>query len=532
MVTTTQNRRPFTTASAPLKFESALPDTADSPLRNPAEKILSEFTIDKVTPLSTEPHIQKLINDIKLSPGTDIDYCDPIHKNVTLPAWMVSVINTPPMLRLAEVGQMPLTGHSRLAHSIGVAILALKLAEGEFHLPKTDQETKKSALTQQEKMELSIIALLHDVGHGPYSHLYEKLYIRNKQDRFDHDQHRTKLIHSSALSLTLSNLGINPDMISEALAKPKEHWMAYLAKEILDRLDYNMRDSEYSSFRNENKEWIKAKTIKMLNYLELESGSVYFSPKGEKAIELFMFARGYTFNSLAYDPKVRIVESLISRAIRAKLAKLDSSKQHEYVEALSYLSDAQLNSLLPDKEQNALKPIFNGKPLPLIVSLTTEDISSAFRHKEAIKPKKVLEVFKDLSSFGPDITVLVAIAPAASPAMTFKIRKSDGEIISIRKDRGASTNAPSDHKQPQIGSLSIAAYDQKGFIEPSGDMISEVLRAFAKKGWLNGREHERVFTGWPGNWHSSEAFGFTEMPSGAEKEFEALAKNPSKATPQ
>jgi HD superfamily phosphohydrolase len=284
-------------------------------------------------------------------------------------------------------------------------------------------------------------------------------------------------------------------MISGALAEPEEHWMAYLAKEILDRLDYNMRDSEYSSFSREKKDWIQKKTRNVLPHIKRKSSNVFFSSQGEEAIDLFMCARGYTFNSLAYDSRVGIVESLISRAIRAQLAKIPRSRQHQYVEALSYLSDSQLNSLLPENEQKALKSIFEGQPLPLIVSLTTEDISNDFRHKDAIKRKRVLEVFKDLPSFSDDVTVLVAIAPAASPAITLKIRKSDDQIISIRKDRGTRTTSLSQHQQPQIGTLSIAAYDRDGkFIEPTEEMKNQVLRAFAERGWLKGSGEEKLST--------------------------------------
>jgi|GEM_PF-3111775 len=520
----THTGRPFVISpELPFKFESAtLGHTAptESPLFNPMEKILGRFTIDKVIPLSTEPKLEELLKEIKAAPGTQIKYKDKIHGEVELPDWMTKVINTPPVLRLAEVGQMPLTGHSRLAHSIGVAILALDLA-------------KKFDLSTQETKELCVTALLHDIGHGPYSHLYEKLYIRDKTEKFDHDLHRTKLIHSTVLSATLRELNIDPFTISDALSNPKEHWMAYLAKEILDRLDYNMRDSEYSAFKPENKKWIHKRTREALDYIEITPGSVHFSPEGKKAIDNFMLARCYTFNSLAYDPKVRIVESLISKAIRAELAKLDDNIRHKAVEALSYLSDAQLNSLLPAREKAALKEIFDNGDLPLVMLLKTDDISGPFRQKDEIKPKHVLEVLSQSRLFSPDTTILVAFAPLVSPAMTFKIKTKSGEIKSIRRDRGTGYNSSSEPQQPQIGTLSIAAYDRDGkFIEPTEEMKNQVLRAFAKKGWLNVREDERGFTGSSGHRNTLDSFEATEMPSGAGKEFETLANNPSKATPQ
>jgi HD superfamily phosphohydrolase len=438
------------------------------------EKILGRFTIDKVVPLLTESRIKGLLEKIKAAPGTQIEYDDPIHGQMELPDWLIKVINTPPVLRLAEVGQMPLTGHSRLAHSIGVAILALRQAE-------------VLCLSEQNKKELTLIALLHDVGHGPFSHMFEKIYLKrdsenNSKEMFDHDKHRQKLLHSEKLSMILTEVGVDPYVISSALHSPKENWMAYLAKEILDRVDYLCRDSDNSGFSNAAKAWIKTKAQKILGSIKLDSDKILFAAHGEKSIDLFMAARLYTFKALAYDPHKSIAESLISRAIREKLAKFSEELQPKVVEALSYFSDSQLIAMLPLREQEALASIFKTGSSPLVVSLSTEHLSDPYKGWGSIKPSGVLEILESLNGDDQKRTWLVAIVPASTPAMTFNISKKTGEIRTIRVE---SPLTGSKRKECEIGTISIAALNDQGLITPSPGIRDEILKKFRQKGWLS-----------------------------------------------
>lgn len=451
-------------------------------LKQPMEEILKNFTIDTVKGFTSEPHIQKLLNDIRSQRRADgsfnyspIDYTDPIHGKTTIPAELVAIINTPPLLRLAEVGQMTLMGHSRLAHSIGVAILALRFAE-------------KRNLPPQEKKELATIALLHDVGHGPYSHLYEKLYIRNKQDRFDHDQHREKLINSIQLSNALKEIGVCPKMVVGALQEPAKNWMAYLAKEILDRVDYNSRDITYSNFSDDYKNWIRSKSDALFRAIKYEKGKIFFSAVSSKTIEKFMAARRLSFNSLAYDSDRRLAESLISSSIRTQLANVPDDVRPKVVEALSLFTDGQLNSLLGQRVLKALNTAHETSSVPTILKLATEHLANNCRGYKSIKPKEILQELSSLGKDHADITWLVCIIPACSPAMSFKIKHADEiKIIHMElPERGAKGPQPNGK---QIGKICIAAYDQNGdFVVPLSEKLKDaIMNRFARKGWIYGR---------------------------------------------
>jgi HD superfamily phosphohydrolase len=491
-------------------------------LQQPMEEILKNFTIETVRGFASEPHIQNLLSDIRSQRRADgsfnyspIDYTDPIHRKTILPTELVAIINTPPLLRLAEVGQMTLMGHSRLAHSIGVAILALRFAE-------------KRNLPPQEKKELATIALLHDVGHGPYSHLYEKLYIRNKQDRFDHDQHREKLINSIQLSNALKEIGVCPKMVVDALQDPSKNWMAYLAKEILDRVDYNSRDIFYSNCNDDYKSWIQAKSDALFKAIGYESGKIFFSAANSKTIERFMAARRLSFNSLPYDSDRRLAESLISSSIRTQLANVPEDVRPKVVEALSLFTDGQLNSLLGEKALKALNTAHATNSVPTLLKLATEDLANNCRGYKSIKPKEILQELSSLRTEHADITWLVSIIPACSPAMSFKIKHAD-EIKIIHKELPEREAKNPRQNGKQIGKICIAAYDQNGdFVPFSNDLNDAIINSFARKGWIYGREDEKVYTGWPGSFDHGSNFAFSEAPDGLEAEYHKLKHKPDR----
>ncbi|XP_035996144.1 deoxynucleoside triphosphate triphosphohydrolase SAMHD1-like [Fundulus heteroclitus] len=103
---------------------------------------------------------------------------DPIHGLVELHPLLVKIIDTPQFQRLRNIKQLggksyvyPGATHSRFEHSIGVAYLAGELVQD---LMENQQELK---ITLAEKLCVQIAGLCHDLGHGPFSHLYDGKFI-------------------------------------------------------------------------------------------------------------------------------------------------------------------------------------------------------------------------------------------------------------------------------------------------------------------------------------------------------------------
>ena len=105
---------------------------------------------------------------------------DPVHGYIELDKLALSLIDAPSMQRLRRINQLGLSNlvypganHTRFEHSIGVMHLATILT------------SQIDSVTTNEKNELRAAALLHDIGHGPLSHVTEGIisrYTRRKHD--------------------------------------------------------------------------------------------------------------------------------------------------------------------------------------------------------------------------------------------------------------------------------------------------------------------------------------------------------------
>ncbi len=113
---------------------------------------------------------------------------DPIHGTIVITPLMKMIIDTPKLQRVRELKQLdasyfvfPSATHTRFEHSIGVSHLAGKLME-------TLQKNQPRLQISPREIEVTRIAgLIHDIGHGPFSHLYDE-HIRNASE----DEHEIR----------------------------------------------------------------------------------------------------------------------------------------------------------------------------------------------------------------------------------------------------------------------------------------------------------------------------------------------------
>ncbi|MGP0057675.1 MAG: HD domain-containing protein [Beijerinckiaceae bacterium] len=173
---------------------------------------------------------------------------DPLHDLIEfssseLERTLWKVVQTRPFQRLRRVKQLgfsdlvyPGASHSRFAHSIGVFHTARQLmAVVRRHV---DQESK-------EKRALAA-ALVHDLGHGPFSHAFEEVGTRLGLKLADHENMSDALIRQSEVSMVLNELGSGfandvADIIKKDGIKTVQH--AVVSSQFdSDRLDYMRRD--------------------------------------------------------------------------------------------------------------------------------------------------------------------------------------------------------------------------------------------------------------------------------------------------
>jgi uncharacterized protein len=262
---------------------------------------------------------------------------DPVHGLVEFEGERERVIKrllaTRELQRLRRVRQLGLASlvfpgaeHSRFAHALGTAHvmgrLLDRIAVVEHAIPleqRLDPEACRDALAA---------SLLHDLGHGPFSHLFEEVFA----DAPRHEHWTCALILDPATEVhaALEELGRGTAARVAALVRG-EHRLNYLGHAVsgvldVDRCDYLLRDSHMTGVRYGifDLEWL----LRALSFSEVEESDgrrcsvlAVEGRKGLPPIEGFFLARNFMYQQVYHHKAVRAAEVLV-RAIFARATEL------------------------------------------------------------------------------------------------------------------------------------------------------------------------------------------------------------------
>ncbi len=222
---------------------------------------------------------------------------DSVHGNLPLNEFEVEVIDSPQIQRLRRIKQLgfisliyPGANHSRLEHSIGTMFLGSKLAD---HLD----------LSEYEKKLVRIAALLHDIGHGPFSHVSEAVL------NVKHEVLTAKVIEETSLNDLISQEFDSKEVID--IINGKGALGPIISGELdVDRMDYLIRDSHYTgvAYGVIDVDRIIA-NLKLKQYLILDI-------KGVQAAEEALVARYQMYPSVYQHHTTRIVNAMFRRCLK------------------------------------------------------------------------------------------------------------------------------------------------------------------------------------------------------------------------
>lgn len=293
---------------------------------------------------------------------------DPIYGCISLSKTEVQLLDTRAMQRLRRIRQMgfasyvfPSGEHSRFVHSLGVLCIMGKMCE---HLYRQYGEKESSAVcfTIEDARKVRIAALLHDVGHFPFSHLSECVYsyidnvkatdkivdgldtpiddnicllgdIANfkKRKAKDHEHMGAEVVKkdpeiaSILKSAKVSSEEIGQIIIGDTQAKPVYAQLLHSSLDA-DRLDYLLRDSRQAgvSFGSVELEYIIRQlriercTLHRDNGTKEEIDLVVFDIRGQHAIEHFLMARYFHYTQVVQHKTSSAFEA-IAKALEYKV---------------------------------------------------------------------------------------------------------------------------------------------------------------------------------------------------------------------
>jgi len=256
---------------------------------------------------------------------------DPVHGYVYITEAEREVIDSFPVQRLHRLRQLagaeyvyPGANHTRFEHSIGVMHLAGLL---------TDNPHLSQVLSEDEVQQVRIAALLHDVGHGPFSHIFE--HLLTKFLKKTHEDMTTWVVQESELGDIVKGLGYDPDLIGKlavgSLHEPDKAFIDQIIRSAVDvdKLDFVVRDTYHTGA-----EYGYVDIFRLIHMLDVLDENLAVDLGALSALESFILARIESFKSIYFHRVGRAVQIMLATAMeeaKDELGLVDFQSPEDYL---------------------------------------------------------------------------------------------------------------------------------------------------------------------------------------------------------
>jgi HD superfamily phosphohydrolase len=316
---------------------------------------------------------------------------DPVHKFITFTPLMIEIIDTYEFQRLRDLKQLgatcfvfPSATHTRFEHSLGVCHLVdIILNELRKNQPELEINDRLIELVR-------IGGLIHDLGHGPFSHLYDN-YVRTSFEP-EHEQRGITIFKNMVSKYKLSINNSELDFICNIIEPPqqlKSNWLYQIVNNKVnhidvDKIDYIMRDSyhiglQYNDF---------SRLLSMIKVLEYNDNKVLaYNEKLQQDIYL-LFSSRYRLHKQIYNHHaVKAFEYLLIPILK----KIKDSK----IDFIDF-TDSVVLSRVNSKHIEELEKIYN-RQLPILVDekiIIGDYLTSKSYLEKQINSNFILDVVK------------------------------------------------------------------------------------------------------------------------------------------
>jgi len=207
------------------------------------------------------------------------------------------IINTPEFQRLRRLSQLggaqfayPGATHTRFSHSLGVYYVIGEFLKNPYFAEAT---------TEKEKLLVKIAGLLHDIGHGPFSHSFEGITKKS------HEDYSVAIIKNPEgnIAKILKKHRINPEDVADIIeGNYKNEYVSLLVSSQLDadRLDYLKRDAYYAGVN-----YASIDVSFLVRNVMIVDDKIAYSTKAIYAIESYLLGRYHMFKQV-YNHKISI----------------------------------------------------------------------------------------------------------------------------------------------------------------------------------------------------------------------------------
>ena len=260
---------------------------------------------------------------------------DSVYGDISLSKFETQVMDMPQFQRIRRIKQLglisliyPGANHTRFEHCIGTMNLASKLGN-------------ELDLSEDEVDLVRISGLLHDIGHGPFSHVSEGVLS------FPHEELTEYVIEKTSMHDLLDEKFNTKDIIE--IIHGEGHLGPIISGELdVDRMDYLLRDSH-----NTGVAYGVIDYERIISNLQLNDGLV-LDIKGVQAAEGALVSRYFMYPSVYQHHTTRIVNSMFRRALKREIdsGKINEKDMYKY-------DDSDIISLFRQSDDEIVRDFIN-----------------------------------------------------------------------------------------------------------------------------------------------------------------------------
>jgi len=363
-----------------------------------------------------------------------LDIIDPIHEFERVYDNELKIIDTPIFQRLRRIRQLsgahliyPGAQHTRFEHSLGVMHIASMAGQAL---------AEKGIVSSDDIQNLRLAGLLHDIGHGPFSHLFEEIFEEKR--KISHEDLGRDIILKTEIGDIISKNGFDKKLITKlAFGDSKLQFMNEIISGALsaDIMDYLLRDGYFTGA-----EHAKIDHHRLTYSLNVYKNKLALDKSSLVNFETMMISRFQMFKAVYFHKTVRAGEVMLLEAMDLAEDELGLSSMN-LDEYLKLSDDVILAKLLNLPEHNSkLKASKKIATNYLNRNLFKSVFESTLTGK-AITKKRMQELRGEISKKSKIDINEIFVDSSNTPSIPLSPSKKESKSIILLENNGNKTTA-------------------------------------------------------------------------------------------
>ena len=364
---------------------------------------------------------------------THLDIIDPIHDFVRVNSNELKIIDTPIFQRLRRIRQLsgahliyPGAQHTRFEHSLGVMHIASMAGHAL---------NEKDIVSSDNIQNLRFAGLLHDIGHGPFSHLFEELLQKRKMS---HEDMGKDIILKTQIGDLISANGFDKKFITKlAFGDSKFQFMNEIISGALsaDIMDYLLRDGYFTGA-----EHAKIDHNRLTYSLDVYKNKLALEKSALVNFETMMISRYQMFKAVYFHKTVRAGEVMLleSMYLAEEELGLSSISLNEY---LKLTDEVILSKLLNLPERNSKLRIAKKIATDYLNRNLFKSVFEVSVTGNAITKKRMQSIREEVSKKSKVDINEIFVDSSNTPSIPLSPSKKESKSIIILERDGVKTTA-------------------------------------------------------------------------------------------